>query len=289
MRACKVCGTSFSSRESGKIRYCSDECFQKRKPSKAIIERRTCVGCGATFEASTHHQGRKNYCSLECYLETKSRMKKLRVVACRWCDQPFTRAERGSKAQFCSDDCTKAKRTADKRIAGKRCTAKSVRAMCNSCGLWFRRQPDSHRTSCQLCRRGEPVKHGLASTYTNRGCRCQECTTAVTQERLLYKRKQVAAGKPLDVNHRARARHYGVENEYINKREVFERDGWICGLCHEPVDREAPWPAWESPSLDHIVPLAVGGPHVSANVQCTHLGCNLLKNDGRKAAAVLQP
>jgi len=73
-----------------------------------------------------------------------------------------------------------------------------------------------------------------------------------------------------------------VQNEYVNKWQVFERDGWICGLCHEPVDREAKWPDWESPSLDHIVPLAVGGPHIYENVQCAHLGCNLIKNDGRK-------
>jgi hypothetical protein len=89
---------------------------------------------------------------------------------------------------------------------------------------------------------------------------------------------------PLDVNSRARARRFGVENEYISKWQVFERDEWICGLCHEPVDRQAKWPAWGFPSIDHIVPLAVGGPHTYANVQCAHLGCNLLKNDGRKTA-----
>jgi HNH endonuclease len=99
---------------------------------------------------------------------------------------------------------------------------------------------------------------------------------------LQYKYKQVAAGVPLDVNARARARRYGVENEYINKWQVFEHDRWICGLCHQPVDREAKWPAWESLSLDHIVPLAVGGTHTYENVQCAHLGCNLSKNDGRK-------
>jgi HNH endonuclease len=290
LRQCEVCKKSYSRSDAGgKTKYCSDDCFRRRRERPPVIELRTCVGldCGKTFEASSHGQTVKQYCSQECYLQTKSRKNGLRIVACRWCDQPFTRAERGALEMFCSDVCKKAKRRADKRIAGKRCTARSVRATCDSCGLWFRRQSDSRITTCQLCRRGESVKHGLGSTYTNRGCRCQDCTTAGSQERLRNKYKRVAVGVPLDINHRARARRYGVENEYINKLQVFERDGWICGICHEPVDREARWPAWESPSLDHIVPLAVGGAHIYENVQCAHLGCNLIKNDGRKVVQVM--
>jgi hypothetical protein len=287
LRYCAVCKKPYSRSDAGgKTKYCSDDCFRRRRESSAIIELRTCVGldCGKTFEASSYRQGRKYYCSLECYLQTKSRKNALRVVACRFCDQPFTRAERGALVMFCSDDCKKAKRKADKRIATKRCAARSVRDTCDSCGLWFQRQVDSQITTCQPCRKGKPSKHGLATTYSNRGCRCRECTTAITQEGLRNKYKRVAAGVPLDVNHRARARRYGVENEYINKLQVFERDAWICGLCHQPVDREARWPAWQSPSLDHIVPLALGGPHSYENVQCAHLGCNLIKNDGRKFA-----
>jgi hypothetical protein len=286
LRQCEVCGKSYSrSGAGGKTKYCSDDCFRRRRERPPVIELRTCVGldCGKTFEASSHGQTVRRYCSQECYLQTKSRTKAVRVIACRWCDQPFTRAERGALEVFCSDVCKKAKRHADKRIAAKRCAARSVRATCESCGPWFRRQVDSQTTTCQPCRKGKPSKHGLATTYTNRGCRCLNCTAAMSQERLKNKYKGVAAGVPLDVNHRARARRYGVENEYINKLQVFERDGWICGLCHEPIDREGSWPAWESPSLDHIVPLALGGTHTYENVQCAHLGCNLIKNDGRKS------
>lgn len=153
LRQCVVCNKSYSrSAAGGKTKYCSDDCFRRRRESSAIIELRTCVGldCGKTFEASSYRQGRKQYCSLECYLQTKSRTKKLRVAACRLCDQPFTRAERGALQMFCSDACKKAKRKADKRLAGKRCTARSVRATCDSCGLWFRRQPDSQTTTCGL-------------------------------------------------------------------------------------------------------------------------------------------
>jgi hypothetical protein len=287
VRACKVCGTSFSYGESGKIRYCSDECFRNRKPSKAIIERRECVGCGATFEVSRHRQGRKNYCSSACFAETKRRKKALTVQTCRWCDQPFTRAERGPKARFCSDECKLASRRAGKVAATKRCAASAERATCDTCGLKFQRRPNSDITTCLPCRQGKQVKHGMTRTY-DRGCRCRACTDAVSAAALRIKHKQVAAGIPLDVSHRARARRYGVQHQNINKSRVYERDDWRCGICGDHVDPEAKWPAAMSPSLDHIVPLAAGGSHMYENVQCAHLRCNLLKNDGRKAASLLQ-
>lgn len=58
--------------------------------------------------------------------------------------------------------------------------------------------------------------------------------------------------------------------ERVRRQEVFARDRWICGLCHRPVKRA-------DASLDHIVPLAVGGEHSYRNVQCAHRRCNSAK------------
>src|SRR5690606_41336129 len=60
--------------------------------------------------------------------------------------------------------------------------------------------------------------------------------------------------------------------EPINSIKVFERDGWICGICHDPIDPAVPWPDDRSKSLDHIVPMSKGGGHVWSNVQAAHLG-----------------
>lgn len=59
--------------------------------------------------------------------------------------------------------------------------------------------------------------------------------------------------------------------------EVFERDGWTCGICDLPVDPSAKWPEPDSVSLDHIIPLSRGGEHTRANTQCAHLYCNTVK------------
>jgi 5-methylcytosine-specific restriction endonuclease McrA len=66
--------------------------------------------------------------------------------------------------------------------------------------------------------------------------------------------------------------------DVVYRRRVYERDGWRCGICHRLVKRDAKAPHPLSPSLDHIVPLAAGGPHSYANVQCAHFICNSLKS-----------
>lgn len=63
------------------------------------------------------------------------------------------------------------------------------------------------------------------------------------------------------------------------RHKIFERDGWKCGLCRKPVKRDAVAPHPKAPVIDHITPLAAGGTHEPANVQCAHFLCNSLKGD----------
>lgn len=81
-----------------------------------------------------------------------------------------------------------------------------------------------------------------------------------------------------------RSRKAAALVESFDRREIFERDGWICKLCDTPVDRDAQWPDPLMASLDHIVPLARGGEHSRANAQTTHLGCNVRKGAKLPAA-----
>ncbi len=59
--------------------------------------------------------------------------------------------------------------------------------------------------------------------------------------------------------------------------EVFERDGWVCGICGQLIDPVLKWPEPRSASLDHVLPLAAGGEHTRANTQAAHLICNIRK------------
>jgi len=76
---------------------------------------------------------------------------------------------------------------------------------------------------------------------------------------------------------RYRARKLSAHVEDVRREVVFERDGFMCLLCFEPLrlDVKAPHPL--TPSIDHIIPLSRGGAHSYANIQSAHLVCNVAK------------
>jgi 5-methylcytosine-specific restriction endonuclease McrA len=50
-----------------------------------------------------------------------------------------------------------------------------------------------------------------------------------------------------------------------------------CGICGDPMDPDLKKPDLMRKSIDHIVPLAKGGPHAQGNLQWAHLLCNVRK------------
>ena len=76
---------------------------------------------------------------------------------------------------------------------------------------------------------------------------------------------------------RLRMRGPGGTVERIDPQRIYERDGWICQLCLEPIDPARPHPDGLSASLDHVIALAAGGTHTHGNVQASHLNCNVRK------------
>ena len=68
-------------------------------------------------------------------------------------------------------------------------------------------------------------------------------------------------------------------SERVDRQVVFERDAWMCRLCMRPTNRHADFPDPDYPTLDHIIPLARGGPHTYGNVQTACFRCNASKGD----------
>ena len=60
---------------------------------------------------------------------------------------------------------------------------------------------------------------------------------------------------------------------------IHERDGWICHICGDPVNRDAVTPALDAPTLDHVIALAAGGAHHEDNLKTAHFWCNSVKRD----------
>lgn len=56
---------------------------------------------------------------------------------------------------------------------------------------------------------------------------------------------------------------------------IYERDGWVCQICDEPIDRNAdPITGGRAPSLDHVRPRSLGGADDDANLRTAHRDCN---------------
>lgn len=78
---------------------------------------------------------------------------------------------------------------------------------------------------------------------------------------------------------RRRALERGATVEKFARAEIFERDGWICHLCGGLIDRDARPRSSKAPSLDHVIPLSLGGEHSRANTKAAHFGCNARKGN----------
>lgn len=76
-----------------------------------------------------------------------------------------------------------------------------------------------------------------------------------------------------------RARKLTATVEVFDPHEIFERDGWVCGICDRAIDPTLAYPHRLSVSLDHVIPLSRGGEHSRANTQAAHMACNSAKRD----------
>jgi hypothetical protein len=111
---------------------------------------------------------------------------------------------------------------------------------------------------------------------------CVECGALFTQH--AHKRRFCSPDCAYRTSHRhqkatRKARQRAYPSEFISPRRVFARDGWVCQLCGKPTKRAVHVPDPLAPTLDHVVPLSLGGPHLYTNVQCAHFECNWRKGD----------
>lgn len=300
-RVCVACGRLFVAGRRDK-RCCSARCrFDlNRKPAQPRMRSQACRLCGTQFVAGR----KKAYCSPACVAEGTLRTKGQSSDShpCPCCGAATTR-------QFCSKRCyEKARPKRPDRIWTQTCTTcgstfRQVRASrfcsgckpspppkptcspvpwkdCEWCGRWFvaRRSKRFCSPTCaewQLGRKrrvvliayGDCAECGrlfVAHDQKQRFCSC-ECS------RKHFHRVAKA---------RRRAQKMAHPYEPIAPLAIFVRDGWRCGICGLQVARTKTVPHPHAPTLDHILPLARGGSHTRANVQCAHFECNWRKSDG---------
>lgn len=190
--------------------------------------------------------------------------------ACLGCGEVYTWRRKTQK--FCSRECQRG-------TNGKPVRNVPRERPCEHCGKTYRAARTDQRFCSRECRT-EWRNRALGSPAAVVERTCDYCGSPFTSTRAHQRFcRRACASYFYGADHIARAKRYGVPWEQFASFEVFERDGWLCGICGDPVDRRLTYPDPMSASLDHIKPLSKGGGHLRSNAQCAHWECNVRKSD----------
>lgn len=87
------------------------------------------------------------------------------------------------------------------------------------------------------------------------------------------------------MRHQAKARKRRLRRaetwDGIADEEILDRDGWRCqvpGCKRRPIRKDLRYPHPRSKSVDHIVPLVLGGDDRAENKRAAHLACNIARS-----------
>lgn len=86
---------------------------------------------------------------------------------------------------------------------------------------------------------------------------------------LEYQRQNPEKKRAADAKRYALTRG-AIGAESFTLDEIYERDHGVCHLCHKRVSRD-------KASMDHLIPVSLGGPHTRANVSLACRSCNSSK------------
>lgn len=265
---CLECGKGFDAPKIG--RFCCKACGDKHRNKFPVSKERSCEQCGKAYRPKAGN--RLRFCSRECsFANLKQNPSRYPTIAAtlnrneeraissghlRWLSK--WRACAACKApmyamgaeRVCSDECRR-QRARDAAKAHHKAK--------------YRLQ--SYEVACRLCLcRFTPARNAARRKY------CDACRHKIQR----WNRK-----------HTRKARMRGLAYQAISPLKVFIRDGYRCGICGRKTDRKKQVPHPKAPTLDHIIPMSKGGPHLYGNVQCACFGCNSRAGNRRAGKQLL--
>lgn len=248
------------------------------------MDDRTCSECGGSF---TPYRSSQIVCSKPCSIRRNAR--RLREDPTAWRRdldrQTKRRAKFATTPRFTCIECGGlfgATRT-DVKFCSVECQALSKSKRYSHPETALRRT--QHRRAVAT-RKLERAAAGTAGRSVLVAGDCRHCGSSFTVRRTggpkppafcsaVCNRRHVNA----EARYRRRSRLKVAFVAPVYRAKIFERDGWCCQLCDLPLERDAVVPDPNAPTIDHIIPLALGGTHEPSNVQAAHFLCNATKGD----------
>lgn len=268
------------------LAHCQSEAWKQATDTyRQSIGYRDCVRCGCSFLPWNAIQ---QFCSKDC-------RKRRTPPACKDCGRPVTVPSRGTMPTYCKD-------------CGNPCNRKRQPFFqsCQACGGTFLGRKRKYCVSCGISRCAPRQCQACKTTFVSTHWATRYCPPCRHKARLLAKtiiavgtcrhcgeefwrvvvwnRRQPPARLCSQycrdahyTRNRQHCRAAGGNGETIEMADLYARDGGLCGICREPVDRALEWPDPMSASVDHVLPFNRGGLHTWDNVQLAHLACNVRK------------
>lgn len=267
-RQCGSCSADIPGDPTGKVVYCSDTCRQcsvegchESSLSKGLCETHysrhargsnmeiVCKTCGKKLKK---YSGQAEYCGADCRPKCREES----------CTRPY-RYSTGYCAMHGMSFAKHGKPTGDYTWTEAASTYR-----CQSCGKDFT-GGDGSRKFCG------PACQQLYRTYEGNipslDFDCVLCGDRVARDR--YEKKYQRGDKKFcERCRKSRKRRHKSSPGYLARR-----DGATCKICGEDVDMSLRFPNRLAGSVDHIVPVALGGGHEETNLQLAHYTCNSKK------------
>jgi len=263
-------------------------CAKCRAHAKALyvplgpVYGRTCDWCAG--EIDPNKPTKSKYCSKKCGTAKSNAARPVREPICGRpcvvCGKEID-SDKRADAKYCSDEC---------RVTSS-FTAQYAPCPggCGSSVITAGWSPESKCRTCTAIARGCLTPEVRAGTDAR--CQCQGC---------YYARRDGARAAKLKYRE-LHGESYMSTRWRINKKpdqfhlspehrlRLFERDGWLCMICHEPTSPTFSYTDPLSPTLDHIEPQsAVLIPdHGDANLRLTHAICNMMRGNRMELDAVI--
>ena len=244
-------------------------CHGCGRPGKNVRPgRRKCSECATADRLVTANSRTLVPCASGCGEMVKRRTARQMCRPCR--ERLRTRgrcvcgAEKMAKADVCRA-CASVKRK-----------AAVAKVPCPRCGqaFWPWANGKHPRTFCNV----ECAKPPRPSVCPVEFSRCLHCDGAFRVKFAGH----ACCSKSCRVRYQSKRRKLrlkGLTPSVITVAHIYDRDGGICGLCGQPVDRSLAYPHPMSGTVDHVVPLSRGGAQSLDNTQLAHARCNISKGN----------
>lgn len=232
-----------------------------RKPAKS----RECRACGATFTSVRPAK----YCSAPCkHAAANAARRGTPLLVCP-CGKPTMRED--GLCQRCHSD----NEQIDGLCSPWPCLTHITYAKCLACSGTFVDRDGGGEFCSSRCRirfgRITPIGYG----------RCVRCD-ATFLARKPWQIGSFCSDRCRSAVHNARrdawkrASRRGKQGTFT-LRQIAERDGWRCHLCDRRVPDQPFANRPDDPTIDHLIPLSLGGVDEPLNVALAHFRCNTLR------------